>query len=120
MYCMHCGEQIAENSRYCKYCGKLVAEDEIINIPEEDEGINNVQEEASSEKTDEYLNEDYGLYDEDKEFLNNLNDEEEIIDDFFFEHMSRKKKIALFLFAVFMTAIVAAIVFAAFFPELLY
>ena len=109
MYCMHCGEQIAENSRYCKYCGKLVAEDEIINIPEEDEGINNVQEEASSEKTDEYLNEDYSLY-----------DEEEIIDDFFFEHMSRKKKIALFLFAVFMTAIVAAIVFAAFFPELLY
>lgn len=118
MYCMHCGEQIAENSRYCKYCGKPVAEDEIINIPEEDEATDNVQEKSLSGKNDEYLNENYILYDEDKESLNNLNDEEEIIDDFFFEHMSRKKKIALFLFAVFMTAIVAAIVFATFFPEL--
>lgn len=115
---MHCGEQIAENSRYCKYCGKPVAEDEIINIPEEDEATDNVQEKSLSGKNDEYLNENYILYDEDKESLNNLNDEEEIIDDFFFEHMSRKKKIALFLFAVFMTAIVAAIVFATFFPEL--
>lgn len=118
MYCMHCGEQISENSRYCKYCGKPVAEDEIINIAEEDKATDNVQEETLSEKNDEYLNENYVLYDKYNETLNDLNEEEEIIDDFFFEHMSRNKKIALFLFAVFMTAIVAAIVFAAFFPEL--
>lgn len=106
MYCMHCGEQITDNSRYCKYCGRLVAEDEIINYNEnEEESAAPVEEDESSfsynysEKTD-------------------FKEKEQVIDDLFFEHIPKKKKIALFFIAVFMTAIVAAIVFAVFFPEL--
>lgn len=106
MYCMHCGEQIADNSRYCKYCGRLVAEDEIINT---------IEEEAVS--IDEYtdVNDDEFMF---HTFLEE-DDEEKVMDDIFFEHLSKKKKIGLFLIAVFMTAIVAVIVFAMFFPELI-
>ena len=111
MYCMHCGEQIADSSRYCKYCGEFVAENQIINdnetytdkdiieTPDISEEVENVNEVIYSAPVEE--------------------EKEEIIDDIFFEHLSTKKKVGLFFAAVFMIAIVAVIVFALFFPELI-
>ncbi len=115
MYCMHCGEQIADNSNYCKYCGKFVAENEITDT---DEKISTA--EIITENAD--VPEEVGTVDEVIYSAPYVDEEEEkvkVIDDIFFEHFPRKKKIGLFFIAVFMTAIVAVIVFAIFFPELM-
>lgn len=116
MYCMHCGEQIPNKSRYCKYCGRLVAEDEIISYSEENaddsgEGVGVKEEFYSKEVNDDEADFHISLRDE--------KEQEEIVDDIFLEHLSGKKKIGLFFIAVCMTAIVAVIVFAIFFPELI-
>lgn len=116
MYCMHCGEQIADNSNYCKYCGKFVAENEITDT---DEKISTA--EIITENAD--VPEEVGTVDEVIYSAPYVDEEEEkvkVIDDIFFEHFPRKKKIGLFFIAVFMTAIVAVIVFAIFFPELMW
>lgn len=42
-----------------------------------------------------------------------------VVEDFFFQHISSKKKVALFLLAVFMIAIIAVVVFVGFFPHLI-
>lgn len=148
MYCMHCGEQIPDNSRFCRYCGKLVAEDEIRTVnAETDEKENeetvseNIQAEGSAEEvnitdengvpaeeesssSDSIVNKESG--ESSVESILNAAREKtekepdvEIVDDYLFEHISGGKKAALFIGAVFITAIVAVIVFACFFPELI-
>ena len=148
MYCMHCGEQIPDNSRFCKYCGKLVAEDEIRivnegtdkkeneetaskNVQEEDSveevnitDENEVPAEAESSASDSVVQKESG--ESSVESILNAAREKtekesdvEIVDDYLFEHISGGKKAALFIGAVFVTAIVAVIVFACFFPELI-
>ena len=110
MYCMHCGNEIADNSRYCKYCGKLVAEDEMVKEEKvEDSVIDQTAyiDESAIENTDE-----------DSVKIENK-EREVLIDDIFFQHISKKKRIALFFIVILMTAIVAVVVFAAFFPELI-
>lgn len=131
MYCMHCGEEIAENSRYCKYCGKLVAEDEIrtVNINNntvDENGENNNEAEESTE--DVLKTEDTADIEEEScvdKILKEVKEKTEkdiktqVVDDMFFEHMSTGKKTALFFGAVFMTAIIAVVVFALCFPQLI-
>lgn len=141
MYCMYCGKQIADNSRYCKYCGKLVAEDEIkvVNSSNEENLDTDMFREAKCEisyvtendviSADEISEEDIELssdVEEKTDFIDmildkasNKNRDEEVIEDFFFAHVSKKKKAALFMLAVFITAVIAAMVFAVFFPNLI-
>ncbi|MDO4300902.1 MAG: zinc ribbon domain-containing protein [Clostridia bacterium] len=122
MYCMHCGEQIAENSRFCKYCGKLVAEDEVklINEPENNRPEYSEENEAENDSTECHSTDgDISSIDMVMEDIKTQLEKEEVIDDFFFEHISAKKKRALFILGVFMVAIVAVIVFAWFFPDLI-
>lgn len=107
MYCMYCGNEISDSSRYCKYCGKLVAEDEMQIITSEEK-----QEETA-------VNEDYIVENQVIENSQECAEKEIIIEDIFFQHISKEKKIILFLIAIFMTALVAVIVFAMFFPELI-
>lgn len=148
MYCMHCGEQIPDNSRFCKYCGKLVAEDEIRTVnakteKSDEETVNkNIQAESSAEEVnmeaesggsaagekisdpDSVMQKEAGessaesMLSAAKE-KTEKESETEIIDDYLFEHVSRGKKIALFIGAVLITAVVAVVVFACFFPELI-
>lgn len=141
MYCMHCGKQIADNSRYCKYCGKLVAEDEIRTVKSGNEEDVNIElygqanseiagvtepELTSDDEIPEEKIETSAVKKEKADFVDMIldkasskNNDDEVIEDFFFAHVSKKKKIALFMLAVFVTAIIAAIVFAAFFPNLI-
>ncbi len=127
MYCMHCGEQIPDNSRFCKYCGKLVKEDEInivnsadtqtnesedsvVEIFEEISEINDDENNVEKSSADELLNSALEITENEPEI--------EIVDDYLFEHITPGKRIALFIGAVLITAIVAVVVFASFFPEL--
>ncbi len=125
MYCMHCGEQIADNSRYCRYCGKLVAEDEIRTVNEDraenDRSLEGVEEsaepadgESAAEAAAEEAAEEYNA-------VNTDEGTQEVIveDDIFLEHISKGKKRLLFFVAVILTVIVAVIVFTALYPELI-
>ncbi len=126
MYCMHCGEQIADDSRYCRYCGRLVAEDEIRPAapaePENEQG----REELSASSDEQYggdTEENAEITEEGTAEHTAVNTAEiapEVIteDDLFLEHVSRGKKILLFMVAVILTVIVAVIVFTALYPEL--
>ena len=105
MYCMHCGNEIADNSRYCKYCGKLVAEDEMVKEEKVEDSVID-QTAYIDESAIENIDED-SVKIENKE-------REVLIDDIFFQHISKKKRIALFFIAILMTAIVAVVVFKLF------
>ncbi len=123
MYCMHCGEQIDDNSRYCRYCGKLVAEDEIRTVntaePEYAEGGEEIS--AYSDDGDGSGMDGSEATTEESAAVNTPESAPKVIteDDIFLEHVSRGKKIMLFTVAVILTVIVAVIVFTTLYPELI-
>lgn len=121
MYCMHCGEMISDNSRFCKYCGKLVAEDEINTVNTEEISENsNETEEVATESTNEISSseaetDEYGSIIERAVEITEKEPDVEVIDDYFFEHISAGKKAGLFIGAVVLTAVIACVIFALFF-----
>lgn len=132
MYCMHCGEQIPDNSRFCKYCGKLVAEDEIRTVKsgsKNETESETLQSDIFEIKEDSISQVSESAAEENESFAENLLNAAkektekdlnvEIVDDYLFEHISGGKKAVLFISAVFITAVVAVVVFACFFPELI-
>lgn len=110
MYCMYCGEQISDNSKYCKYCGKHIYEENVVDEPKEESASREYN--IIDDNSDADTNEAYAEAPQPEK-------EEVIIDDIFLTHMPKRKKILLFLAAVFLTAVVAAAVFAMFFPQLI-
>lgn len=127
MYCMHCGNQIADNSRYCRYCGKLVAEDEIRTVNDYEQNAATcesaepakeapvpVEAEQDTADAETAINQEEGVAAEAA-----INKDKTVTeDDIFFEHISKGKKAALFFVAVVLTVIVAVIVFTTLYPGL--